>query len=233
MKKRFLIGFASITAAILIAAGILWHIFTPANHAVVVYRKDGQSTAEIQNAEAAALKPVLSDAMLASRISEPGLDTNVRLCDLAVYGRITDISFCTIDAVTGKASYDKYLEQSSATPAIPYTKYTIAVSDVLMGDLGASKTVEYFEMGRFDAAVTKPKEKGEVVLFLNKRSFGYISVDSEHSIFTVKDNQVYSYSNHADLYRFDGKNLSTLLLATHDAAKNRPAEKSKCNIVVK
>ncbi len=233
MKKRIWIGFASITAAILIAAGVLWHIFTPANHTVVVYRKDGQSTAEIQNAEAAALKPVLSDNMLASRIGEPGMDTNVRLCDLAVYGRITDISFCTIDAVTGKATYDKYLEQSSLTPAIPYTKYTIAVSEVLMGELGASKTVEYFEMGRFDAAVTKPKEKGEVVLFLNKRAFGYVSVDSEHSIFTVKDNQVYSYSNHADLYRFDGKNLSTLLLATHDAAKNRPAEKSKCNIVVK
>ncbi len=128
---------------------------------------------------------------------------------------------------------DSMLENKGAMPRILYTKYTLRVSDVYMGDLGNKNTIEWYEM----SGVTAPKEKCELILFLRKQKNGYSTIDWEHSIFSVKNGKVYAYSNIPGLCKYDGLGVEALLIGIHETvaqekANGRPVQ-AKCNIVVR
>lgn len=69
----------------------------------------------------------------------------------------------------------------------------------------------HLELGGLHDSVTKPQKEENVILFLNKREKGYVSVNMEHSIFTVsEDGILYSFSNTEELSSYDGKKETIL-----------------------
>lgn len=152
------------------------------------------------------------------------MKNNIELCDVAIKGKIISSEPYEMLMLSGHEELDKLMIKDGSMPKMTYTKYTVQVENTLIGDLKEKDTIQYFEVGLLNAGVTKPKGKETVVLFLNERDFGYVSVNMEHSIFTVSSKgQVYSYSNTQELSQFDGKNVEALLQGIAETAQ-------KCNV---
>ncbi len=156
-------------------------------------------------------KIVLSERLLVTR--EPGsLENNISACDVAIKGDIIKIEPYSMEMYSGYPEFDAKLRAMGGPPVLQYTKYTVEVSETIIGDIGEAKTVTYLELGGLKDSVTKPQGKESVILFLNERPKGFVSVNGEHSIFVFSEKDgLYSYSNTKELSEYDGLSYQTLI----------------------
>ncbi len=168
------------------------------------------SFAQTDNRTPYSEKVVLSESLLFTR-KKGSLEANVSDCDIALKGNIISIEPYSIEMYTGHPELDEKLKAMGGPPVMEYTKYTVEVLENIIGDAGGEKTITYLEMGGLKDSVTKPQGNETVVLFLNKRPKGYVSVNGEHSIFTVSSKgKLYSFSNTKELSEYDGKDENVL-----------------------
>lgn len=158
-------------------------------------------------------KTVLSEQMPICLASPPSLELNVKLCDLAIVGKITEIKETGLDLATGTELDEKLKAQNQGTlPQTPATLYRIKIQQTLIGEAD-SKEIIYMEHGHLGETVTKPSKNQKVVLFLNRLEDGtYTTVCLEHSIFTVNEREeLYAYSNRQCLSQYDKKDCQELI----------------------
>lgn len=153
------------------------------------------------------------------------MNNGYNLSDVIIKGNIIDI-------------YQKENDLFMATekmegnvPTITCTYYTIEVEDCYVGEV-EDTIITYREVGDFDTYCTKPTDKSEVILFLNRRAEDnhtvYVSTMREHSIITIDDNnKLYSYSNTQELSSLDGKDVKSFETCLSETMKENNYIQSK------
>ena len=141
----------------------------------------------------------------------PSMETNLRLSDLVVRGRVTSDAQAvdTVTTLTGKTGV--YLAED----------FDFHVEEVLFGSLDTD-TITLRCWGKDDTGCAKPHRNDELILFLSVQpttDFAYIPVSDESSMFAVMPgNQLYAFSGRfSDL---DGQPITRIYEQILEAAEN-------------
>ncbi len=158
-------------------------------------------------------KIMLSDAIMAwsSWLVEPGLDSLVKSCDIAVSGRITKIEEVE-KSLSINPQLDEKMLGAGKTPSMTFTMYTVEVDNYLIGDGENEITVQI--SGGLGKRVTKPLNECGVVFFLTDITTEeyFTGLMYEHGIMLKhSDGTLYSLSNAETLAVYDGKTEAELI----------------------
>ena len=143
----------------------------------------------------------------------PSMETNLRLSDIVVRGRVTSDaqSVDTITTLTGK------------TGVFIAEDFDFHVEEVLFGSLDTD-TITLRCWGKDDAGCAKPHRNDELILFLSVQpttDFAYIPVSDESSMFAVMpDESLYSFSNQEEFTTMDGRPVEDIYQRILEAAQN-------------
>ncbi len=156
-------------------------------------------------------KVVLSDSLSCTTL-ERSLDNFINLSDNIIIGSIIDFHEVEREVVTG-TPWDEKIRSLGALPKETYTMYRICVEKSILGsDIKPGDIIEYQVFGGLNTCVTKPKEIGRVVTFMNKHTSGYyVDVGFEEGMYEIdSNNKLYSFSNIDSFESFDGNDISSL-----------------------